>query len=150
MRLVRASLRYASKAHWGPITKALREVYTAPTVAAAQARFAGFEADWGAKHPVIMSLWRNAWEQFTPFLAFPAEVRRVVYTTNAIESLNARFRQTTRRRGHFPNEQAALKVLYLVIRNPRPNRANVTGRTGGWKAALNALALYYGDRITEN
>src|SRR6185369_16529858 len=85
-----------------------------------------------------------------PFLAFPPEIRRVVYTTNAIESLNARFRQATRRRGHFPNDQAALKVLYLVIRTPRPNRANVTGKTGGWKAALNALALHYGDRVTEN
>ena len=74
----------------------------------------------------------------------------MVYTTNAIESLNARFRQATRRRGHFPNEQAALKVLYLVIRSPRPNRTNVTGKTGGWKIALNALAMYYGDRITGN
>ena len=68
--------------------------------------------------------------------------------TNAIESLNARFRQATRRRGHFPDDQAALKVLYLVIRSPRPNRANVTGTTIGWKKALNALAMYYGERIT--
>ncbi len=73
-----------------------------------------------------------------------------MYTTNAIVSLNARFRQATRRRGHFPNDQAALKVLYLVIRTPRVNLANVAGKTGGWKAALNALALYYGDRITEH
>ena len=144
------SLRYASKAHWGQITKALREVYTAPTVAAAETRFTQFESDWGRQYPVIIKLWRSAWQQFTPFLAFPPEIRRVVYTTNAIESLNARFRQATRRRGHFPNEQAALKVLYLVIRTPKVNRANVTGKTGGWKAALNALALYYGDRITEN
>jgi putative transposase len=86
----------------------------------------------GGKYPVITKLWRSAWEQFTPFLAFPAEVRRVVHTINAIESLNSRFRQATRRRGHFPNEQAALKVLYQVIRRPRPNRANVTGKTGGW------------------
>jgi putative transposase len=150
VHLVRASLRYASKAHWGPITKALREVYTAPTADAAQARFDAFDDDWGQRYPVIVKLWRSAWEQFTPFLAFPPEIRRIVYTTNAIESLNARFRQATRRRGHFPNDQAALKVLYLVIRTPRVNRANVTGKTGGWKAALNALALYYGDRITEN
>jgi CII-binding regulator of phage lambda lysogenization HflD len=81
--------------------------------------------------------------QFTPFLAFP---RKIIYTTNAIESLNARFRQATRRRGHFPTEQAALKVLYLVIRRPHKNRANVTGKTPGSKAALNALSLYYGDR----
>jgi putative transposase len=150
VHLVRASLRYASKAHWGPIAKALREVYTAPTVDDAQQRFAGFEDVWGGRYPAIIRLWRSAWEQFTPFLAFPPEIRRVVYTTNAIESLNARFRQATRRRGHFPNEQAALKVLYLVIRSPRPNRTNVTGKTGGWKIALNALAMYYGDRITGN
>lgn len=89
-------------------------------------------------------------QNFTPFLAFPPEIRRVVYTTNLIESLNARFRQATRRRGHFPNDQAALKVLYLVIRDRRKNRANVVGKTSRWKIALNAFALYYGDRITEN
>jgi transposase-like protein len=150
VHLVRASLRYASKAHWGQITKALRTVYTAPTVAAAEARFAEFEDDWGQRYPVIIKLWQTAWEQFTPFLAFPPEIRRVVYTMNMIESLNARFRQATRRRGHFPTDQAALKVLYLVIRSPRPNRANVTGKTTGWKSALNALALYYGERIPEN
>jgi putative transposase len=147
VHVVRASLRYASKAHWGQISKALREVYTAPTVEAAQVRFTDFEAVWGDRYPVIVKLWRKAWDQFTPFLAFPAEIRRVVYTTNLIESLNARFRQATRRRGHFPNDQAALKVLYLVI---RPNRANVTDKTTGWKKALNALAMYYGERITEN
>jgi putative transposase len=150
VHLVRASLRYASKAHWGQISKALREVYTAPTVEAAEARFAAFEDDWGGRYPAIVRLWRQAWQQFTPFLAFPPEIRRVVYTTNAIESLNARFRQATRRRGHFPTDQAALKVLYLVIRTPRPNRANVTGTTTGWKKALNALAMYYGERITGN
>jgi putative transposase len=148
VHLVRASLRYASKAHWGPITKALRTVYTAPTVDAAEAAFGEFEADWGGRYPAIIRLWRNAWQTFTPFLAFPPEIRRIVYTTNAIESLNARFRQATRRRGHFPNDQAALKVLYLVIRTPRPNRANVTGTTTGWKKAINALAMYYGERIT--
>jgi Transposase, Mutator family len=94
-------------------------------------------------------LWSSHTENAFCNTLFPPEIRRVVYTTNAIESLNARFRQATRRRGHFPNDQAALKVLYLVIRTPRTNRANVTGKTGGWKAALNALALYYGDRITE-
>lgn len=150
VHLVRASLRYASRAHWGPITKALRTVYTAPTAGAAQARFAEFEADWGQRYPVIIRLWQQAWEQFTPFLAFPPEIRRIVYTTNAIESLNARFRQATGRRGHFPSDQAALKVLYLVVRNPRPNRANVTGKTTGWKKGLNALAMYYGERITGN
>ena len=148
VHLVRATLRYASKAHWGAITKALRTVYTAPTADAAEARFAEFEAVWGARYPAIIRLWHSSWEQFTPFLAFPPEIRKTIYTTNAVESLNARFRQATRRRGHFPTEQAALKVLYLVIRTPRPNRTNVTARTPGWKSALNSLALFYGDRIT--
>lgn len=83
-----------------------------------------------------------------PYLDFPPELRKLVYTTNAIESLNARFRRATRWRGHFPNEQAALKVLYLVIKNPLKNRSNITGRTVGWKKALNTLAMYYGDRLT--
>lgn len=150
VHLVRATLRYASKAHWGAITKGLRTVYTAPTTEAAQARFAEFADEWGPRYPAIIRLWRSSWEQFTPFLAFPPEIRKVIYTTNAVESLNSRFRQATRRRGHFPNEQAALKVLYLVIRSPIANRTNVTGRTTGWKAALNALAMFYGDRITLN
>lgn len=122
----------------------------APAQAAAQQRFAEFEEAWGERYPAIIRLWRSSWEQFTPFLAFPPEIRKIVYTTNAIESLNPRFRQATRRRGHFPDEQAALKVLYLVIRTPVKNRANVTGPTRGWKAALNALTMYYGDRITLN
>ena len=84
----------------------------------------------------------------TPFLEFPAELRKIVYTTNAIESLNARFRRAVRHRGHFPNEQAALKVLYLVATQRRPNRENLTGKTNGWKSILNALTVHYGDRIT--
>jgi putative transposase len=150
VHLVRSSLRYASKKHWSAITKALRTVYTAPTVEAAEARFAEFDEVWGTTYPAIIRLWRAAWEQFTPFLAFPPEIRKLVYTTNAVESLNSRFRQATRRRGHFPSDQAALKVLYLVIRNPQRNRTNVTGRVPGWKAILNTLTLFYGDRITLN
>jgi len=150
VHLVRSSLRYASRKHWGSITKALRTIYTAPTIDAAEARFAEFEESWGHLYPAIIRLWRSSWEQFTPFLTFPPEIRKIIYTTNAVESLNARFRQATRRRGHFPNEQAALKVLYLVIRTPQKNRTNITGRTHGWKAALNTLTMFYGDRITLN
>jgi putative transposase len=149
VHLVRASLKYASRKDWAAISKDLRVVYTAATLTAAEDAFDHFEQGWGRKYPAIVRVWRNAWEQFTPFLDFPPELRRLIYTTNAIESLNARFRQATRRRGHFPTEQAALKVLYLVIRSPRPNRANVTGRTAGWKSVLNTLAMYYGDRITD-
>ena len=148
VHLVRASLRYASRKYWGQITRQLKAMYTAATVDAAEEYFAEFSAEWEDTYPAMIRMWRSSWEQFTPFLAYPPELRKVVYTTNAIESLNARFRQATRRRGHFPNEQAALKVLYLVIRNPLKNRSNITGRTVGWKKALNSLAMYYGDRLT--
>ncbi|MFB4302473.1 transposase [Actinomadura sp. NTSP31] len=79
--------------------------------------------EWNEKYPAIIRLWRDAWPTFIPLLVFPAEIRNVVYTTNAIESLNARFRQATRQRGHFPTEQAALKVLYRVIRRPLKGRS---------------------------
>ncbi|GAB3512512.1 IS256 family transposase [Amycolatopsis cihanbeyliensis] len=147
VHLVRASLRYASKKYWSAITKRLKLIYTAPTAEAAEVEFVEFCAEWEERYPAMVRLWRNSWEQFTPFLAHPPELRRLVYTTNAIESLNARFRQATRRRGHFPNDQAALKVLYLVINNPLKNRSNITGKVVGWKQALNALAMHYGDRL---
>ena len=86
--------------------------------------------------------------EFVPFLDFPPEVRKLVYTTNGIESLNARFRAALRRRGHFPTEQSALKILYLTVLERRVNRANPTGRIPDWKAILNVLAITYPDRIT--
>ncbi len=85
----------------------------------------------------MIQMWESAWGEFVPFLKFPPEIRRLIYTTNGIESLNARFRQATRRRGHFPNEQAAMKVLYLTVLERRPNRTNPTGQIAGWKAILN-------------
>ena len=150
VHMVRNSLRYASKQHWGPITKAMRGIYTAPTVEAAEARFESFAGDWENTYPAMIGSWRQAWDEFTPFLEFPAELRRVVYTTNAIESLNARFRRAVRHRGHFPNEQAALKVLYLVATARRKNRSNLTGKTNGWKTILNTLTVHYGDRIADH
>lgn len=140
----------SKQVHWGQITTELKEIYTAPTVEAAHARFTEFTDKWEPKYPAMTAVWQNSWEQFTPFLKFPAPIRKLVYTTNAIESLNSRFRHAVRRRGHFPNEQAALKVLYLVIRNPIKNRPNITGKISGWKDILNTLALFYGERITEN
>lgn len=117
VHMVRNSLRYSSRKHWGPITKAMRDIYTSPTVEAAEARFEAFAADWEHTYPAMIGSWRKAWDEFTPFLEFPAEPRRVVYTTNAIESLNARFRRAVRYRGHFPNEQAAMKA-HLPCRHP--------------------------------
>jgi putative transposase len=148
VHLVRNSLRYASRQYWAKITKELREIYTAPTVEAAQTRFEEFAETWRARYPAMIHSWENSWEEFVPFLEFPVELRKIVYTTNAIESLNARFRRAVRHRGHFPNEQAAMKVLYLVATTRKANRENLTGRINNWKGALNALAIHYGDRLT--
>jgi putative transposase len=150
VHLVRNSLRYASKAHWSKITAGLRTVYTAPTVAAAEARFAEFTETWRDKYPAMVGLWERSWTEFVPFLDFPVEIRKLIYTTNGIESLNARFRQAVRRRGHFPTEQAALKILYLTVQERRPNRSNPTGRINGWKSILNTLAITYSDRLNIN
>ena len=150
VHMVRNSLRYASKKHWGQITRQMRQIYTAPTVAAAEAHFDEFADTWRETYPAMIGSWENSWGEFVPFLEFPVELRKIVYTTNAIESLNARFRRAVRHRGHFPNEQAALKVLYLVATQRRPNRENLTGKINGWKHILNALTIHYGDRITTN
>jgi putative transposase len=148
VHLVRNSLRYASKKHWGQITRGLKQIYTAPTVEAAEAKFAEFSAEWGPKYPAMIKSWESSWPEFVPFLEFPQELRHVVYTTNAIESLNARFRRSVRHRGHFPTEQAALKVLYLTATAKRHNRQNLTGQINGWKQILNTLTIHYGNRIT--
>jgi transposase-like protein len=150
VHLVRASLRYSARKDWQKLTPAIRAMYTASTVDEAQERFEEFAEAWGTKYPAMIKMWRETWERFTPFLAYDVDVRRVVYTTNMIESLNARFRQATRRRGHFPTEQAALKVLYLVIRDKTNRGGDIIARVPGWRQALNAFALSYGDRVTNN
>jgi transposase-like protein len=147
VHLVRSSLRYTSKKHWGQVCRELREIYTAPTLAAAETRFGEFAEQWRDRYPAMVATWESAWGEFVPFLEFPVELRQIVYTTNAIESLNARFRKAVRHRTHFPNEQAAMKVLYLVAIDKRRNRANPTGRINSWKNILNTLTIHYGDRI---
>ena len=148
VHLARNSLRYASKKFWAPISRDMRDIYTAPTLPAAEALFAEFAERWEPIYPAMIASWRSSWNEFIPFLEFPAELRKIVYTTNAIESLNAKFRRAVRHRGHFPNEQSAMKVLYLVATAQRPNRQDIIGRTNGWKQILNALTMHYGDRIT--
>ncbi len=101
----------------------------------------------------MIKSWETSWPEFVPFLEFPKELRHVAYTTNAIESLNARFRRSVRHRGHFPTEQAALRVLYLTATARRHNRQNLTGQINGWKQILNTLlsrrlTIHYGDRIS--
>jgi transposase-like protein len=148
VHLIRASLRYASKRDWTPLTKDLRPIYTAVDEQAALAALEQFAEKWSARYPTIVKLWRSHWSEFVPFLAFPPEVRRVIYTTNLIESMNARLRKVTRNRGQFPTEQAALKVLYLAVRNLDDYRGPTVGtRSSGWKQALQAFTIYFEGRI---
>jgi transposase-like protein len=148
VHLLRGSFRYASYGDRKKLAAAMRPIYTAPSVDAAEEAFAEFEAEWGSKYPAIINLWRNSWDVFVPFLAYPPEIRRVVYTTNMIESINYQLRKVTKTRGHFPTEKAALKLLYLAVRNITTDRGGTAGTgTWGWKACLNALAIYFPDRI---
>ncbi|PWJ22826.1 transposase-like protein [Branchiibius hedensis] len=150
VHLVRNSLRYASKKYWQAITRDLKRIYTAPSLAAAETEFETFAQQWEPLYPAMVRMWRNSWTEFIPFLDFPVEVRKLIYTTNGIESLNARFRAATRRRGHFPDEQSALKVLYLAVLERQKNRPNPTGQIAGWKNILNVLSMTYGDRLGLN
>ena len=150
VHLVRNTLRYVSKKYWSTITKELRVIYTAPTLDAAESAFEDFAEQWEPLYPAMIGMWRRSWNEFIPFLEFPPEVRKIIYTTNGIESLNARFRAATRRRGHFPDEQSALKVLYLAAKVREKNRPNPTGQINGWKQILNVLSLTFGDRLGLN
>ena len=120
VHLLRNSFRYAGRQHWDAIAKALKPVYTAPTESAAMERFLEFSEAWGARYPAIVRLWENAWAEFVPFLGFDPEIRKVICSTNAIESVNARIRRAVKARGHFPNEQAALKCVYMAVMSLDP------------------------------
>ena len=150
LHLIRNTFRLASRADWDAMSKDLRPVYTAPTETAAKERFVEFCDKWADRYPAVRSLWENAWAEFVPFLDYSPEIRRVIYSTNAIESLHARFRRATRARGHFPNEQAALKCLYLVVRSMDPTGKGQHRWMNRWKPALNAFAITFGDRIFTN
>lgn len=148
VHLLRGSFRYASYNDRKRLAATMRPIYTAPSVDAAQEAFDEFEAEWGSKYPAIINLWHNSWDVFVPFLDYPPEIRRVVYTTNMIESINYQLRKVTKTRGHFPTEKAALKLLYLAVRNITTERGGTAGTgTHGWKACLNALAIYFPNRI---
>jgi putative transposase len=147
IHLIRNTFRYAPRQHWDELSRDLKPVYTAPTEAAARERFGEFEAKWATKYPAIGRLWRNAWTEFAPFLDWDAEIRRVICSTNAIESLNARYRRAVRARGHFPNDAAALKCLYLVTRSLDPTGQGRARWATRWKPALNAFAIAFEGRI---
>jgi transposase-like protein len=150
IHLLRNTFKYSSKKYWGEISKDLKPVYTAPSPAAAWTEFETFDEKWGGKYPAISGLWRNAWEQFIPFLDYDVEIRKVLCSTNAIESLNARFRRAVNARGHFPTEQAAIKCLYLVFRSLDPKGTGRTRWAMRWKPALNAFAVTFADRMPTN
>ena len=150
LHLIRNSFRYASKADWAELARDLRPVYSAPTEAAANAALEELAGKWGERYPAIIKLWQNAWAEFVPFLAYSSEIRKVIYSTNAIESVHARFRRAVRARGHFPNEQAALKCLYLTIRSLDPTGRGRARWITRWKAALNAFAVTFEGRIDIN
>jgi transposase-like protein len=147
IHLIRNTFKYASKKYWGQIAADLKPIYRAPSREAAWAAFEEFEEKWGKPYPAIGQLWRNVWEQFVPFLDYDVEIRTVLCSTNAIESLNARYRRAVTVRGHFPTEQAALKCLYLVTRSLDPKGTGQQRWTMRWKPALNAFAITFGDRM---
>jgi putative transposase len=146
VHLIRNSLGYVSWKDRKFVAAALRPIYTAPSVAAAEAALATFEAGpWGTKYATIGQSWRRAWPQIIPFFAFAPEVRRIIYTTNAIESLHMQLRKIIKTRGHFPSEDAATKLIWLALRNVMKRWSRAARQ---WTTALNQFALLYPDRFT--
>ncbi len=148
VHLLRNSFRYASKKDWAAIAKDLKPVYSAASEQDALDRFAEFAEKWEKRYPAIIKLWTNAWAEFVPFLAFDKEIRTVICTTNAIESVNSRIRRAVNARGHFPNEQAALKCVYLAIMSLDSTGQGRQRWMNRWKAPLNAFEIAFEGRLT--
>ena len=148
VHLLRNSFKYASKKDWAEVAKDLKPVYTAPSEAAALDAFAEFSGKWEKRYPAIIRLWENAWAEFTPFLQFDNEIRTIICTTNAIESINARLRRAVNARGHFPTEQAALKCLYLAVMSLDPTGKGRKRWSNRWKGALNAFDITFDGRLS--
>jgi transposase-like protein len=144
--LIRNSFRLASRKDADAIKRDLKAMYEAPNPEVAAAALEDLDEKWSKKYPALIRLWRNAWTEFVPFLDYDLEIRRVICSTNAIESLNARYRRAIRARGHFPTEAAALKCLYLVTRSLDPTGAGTTRWMIRWKPVVNAFAITFGDR----
>jgi transposase-like protein len=147
VHLLRNSFRYTSRRDWPAVAKELKPIYTAATEAAALERLAEFAGNWEARYPAVVKLWENAWAEFVPFLSFDPEIRAVIYTTNAIESVNARIRKAVKARGHFPTETAALKCVYLAVMSLDPTGKGRQRWTNRWKPALNAFTIAFPGRI---
>ena len=145
VHLIRNSLDYAGWKDRKALAAALRPIYAAPSAEAAEAALDAFEAGpWGQKFPTITAAWRRAWDRVIPFFAFPPPIRRVIYTTNAIESLNARLRKIIKTRGHFPTDEAAAKLIWLALRNITQDWGRPAHH---WKEAMNQFAILYAERF---
>ena len=145
VHLIRNSLKYVPRREREQVARDLKPIYTAVDADQAQVELEAFDEKWGARFPVITQAWLNAWEHVTPFLAFPDEVRRVIYTTNAIEALNRQLRKAIKTKGSFPNEDAARKLVYLALQNATPQWT----RTRNWTTALLAFKIHFGDRVPD-
>ena len=146
VHMVRASTRFVPWGERKQVCADLKAIYTAENAEAAEQALNAFEGSWGQRFPMIAPAWRRRWDEITPFLAFPPEIRRAIYTTNAIEALNRQLRKVLKTRGHMPNEQAAFKLLYLAIRNAQKSWG---GRDKRWNHALLQFAIYFEGRIPE-
>ena len=143
VHLVRNSLNYVGWRERKAVAADLKEVYGAPTAEAAAEELRRFAEKWGKAYTTITTLWQRNWERIIPFFAFPTEVRKIIYTTNTVEALNRSFRKIIKSRGAFPSEEAAIKLLYLAMRNAVANWKSVQD----WKVALNQFMLLWEDRI---
>jgi len=146
VHLLRHSLDYANWKERKPLAAALRPIYTAASAEAAAAALDAFErGPWGIRFPMVVAAWRRVWTRVIPFFAFPPEIRRVLYTTNALESVNARLRKILKTRGHFPHDDAAIKLIWLALRNITASWVRAATH---WKAAMIQFAIRYDDRFT--
>jgi putative transposase len=143
VHLIRHSLRFVPDKHRRAVANDLKPIYTAVDADAAAEALERFEADWGERYPMIGKTWRDIWQHVVPFLAFPPEVRRVVYTTNTIEALHRQIRKAIKTRGHFPTKQAARKLIYLAINNAQRSWR----QTYYWSSALLSFKIHFGDRL---
>lgn len=148
VHVIRNAMRFVSYQDRKKIAKEMKSIYTAPTLEAAELALADFDKQFGTQYPGAIDVWRHAWNDFIPFLDYPPELRKIVYTTNAIESINFQLRKITKNRGHFPDKDAAMKILYLGLRNISSRRGGTSGTgTHGWKVALNTLARIFPNRL---
>ena len=147
IHLIRNTFRLTSRKYWDEIKRDIKPIYTAVNATAARVAFDDLADKWGQRYPAVIRLWDNAWSEFIPFLDYDVEIRTVICSTNAVESLNARYRRAIKARGHFPNELAALKCLYLVTRSLDPTGTGRARWTMRWKPALNAFAITFADRF---